>query len=63
MVRGPRVRRTDDFCFVCTGGGTVFECDVCPRVFHPECQGLAAVPPGRSRKTAGGYVEKPLIPT
>lgn len=27
----------DEYCFACGCGGTIVECDVCPRVFHPEC--------------------------
>ena len=35
---------SDDFCFVCKGGGTLLCCDTCPKVYHSACLGLAEEP-------------------
>ncbi|XP_078182549.1 increased DNA methylation 1-like isoform X2 [Carex rostrata] len=40
-------RRSDDLCRTCGDGGTLLVCDICPRVFHPECVGLKDIPEGQ----------------
>jgi adenosinetriphosphatase len=34
-------------CFMCKDGGDVIECDICPRVYHADCQNLDEPPKGR----------------
>ena len=34
----------EDFCFLCEDGGELFECSVCPKVYHKECLALPEIP-------------------
>lgn len=36
----------DDHCFVCSEGGNLMCCDLCPRTVHPNCIGLSKAPRG-----------------
>ncbi|GAB4856550.1 hypothetical protein Ancab_014468 [Ancistrocladus abbreviatus] len=38
---------SDDLCIICADGGNLVVCDLCPRVFHPECASLHGVPRGK----------------
>ena len=42
-----RPMRHETDCFMCNDGGELVECDICPKVYHLECQHLDDVPPGR----------------
>ncbi|KAL9268018.1 Increased DNA methylation 1-like protein [Drosera capensis] len=40
-------KESDDYCKVCGDGGELVICDLCPRVFHPECASLEGIPRGK----------------
>ncbi|GMH30179.1 hypothetical protein Nepgr_032022 [Nepenthes gracilis] len=40
-------KNSDDLCMICADGGNLVICDLCPRVFHPECASLTGVPRGK----------------
>ncbi|GAB2272259.1 hypothetical protein Dimus_007079 [Dionaea muscipula] len=40
-------KESDDLCIICADGGKVVICDLCPRVFHPECASLDGIPRGK----------------
>jgi len=48
----------DEFCYECGCGGMIFECNVCPRVYHPDCLGEHAKPTNAKLAKMGGEDEQ-----
>ncbi|KAK1291081.1 Histone-lysine N-methyltransferase ATXR5 [Acorus calamus] len=45
-AREKSTKESDNLCGICSDGGDLVLCDICPRAFHAFCVGLQSVPTG-----------------